>query len=154
MPFHLRPHCQEIIVVTGSQSDQLRPLLGDVTERYHARWNKTEMRHSLYWGIQDLPSKSWVVITPVDVLPLSSPSLQTLVSRKRTTVMVHNKQRGHPIFASAGFLQNGLLEKPLCDLLRGADTLEGSKEVLYNFNRPETWEDCFSAPPRCWREEN
>ena len=148
----LGAHCDELRVVLGAGADQIGAVLGPRPRRIlNPSWARTGPAESLLLALEGLPDEAQVVVTPVDVPPVSPALLSRLIEAGHVPAALgHLGQAGHPVLVGVGAARAGLQAGgTLREVMGAAPHLveAGDPVVLLNLNTPGEWEAWLDGAP-------
>jgi len=138
----LAARCSVVRVVLGAHGQEIDAVLPPwVERRWNPEWASTELRDSIVIGLQDSPPDALVVLTPVDVPPVPTAVLETLLAAAEPAVPTHDGREGHPVVIRVEPTRSVLTARPLFEALSNATRVPVQwPDCTIGFNTPEAFE--------------
>ena len=138
--------CDRIFVVVGAEEDAIRgALTGAVTIVHNEAWARTGQVDSLRLALDLAETDGDVIVTPVDVLPVETRTMEALIEAGAPAVPVGPEGRdGHPVLLDPEIVRRVREEVQaggLRDLLGSARRVRVEDPyVAEDFDEREDWE--------------
>jgi molybdenum cofactor cytidylyltransferase len=141
----LLPICEEVVVVVGAHRSEIAALCNRerVKVIVNEKWESSDALESLRVGISGFSAVDCVVVTPVDIPPVSPADLRALVSETPPAVLSWQGASGHPVMIGKSEVEHIIsndVNGGLRSLLGRARSVPAETgDILCNLNTPELW---------------
>ena len=137
--------CEEVVVVVGAHKSEIIAVCSRprVKVKVNENWANSDALESLRVGIVGYSNVDCVVVTPVDIPPVSPTDLRALVNVAPPAVLSWQGESGHPVMIGKAEMEHIILRDVsggLRSLLTHARSVPaGTRDILCNLNTPELW---------------